>query len=131
VEEAQRLVEKGFILIDRTVVQVQPFRAIKRDSEIIQPDEVERSVFLGGLNSSTTVKMIKDELVKMGLVVVNNPVLKSGYSPKVVLATFQEAQTLVKKMKVLINGAWVNVRPFANIRSSPCKKKKRTTMRTN
>jgi len=114
VEEAQRLVEKGTIIIDTAVVQVRAFKA--RDNEKIQPNEVKRSVFLGGLKSSTTVEMIRHELGKMGLVVVNNPVLKSGYSPQVIFETFQQAQTLLKKMKVQINGALVNVRPFANIR---------------
>jgi len=122
VEEAQRLVEKKTIIIDTAVVQVRAFKA--RDNEKIQPNEFKRSVFLGGLKSSTTVEMIRHELGKMGLVVVNNPVLKSGYSPQVIFETFQQAQTLLKKMKVQINGALVNVRPFANIRSSSARKKK-------
>jgi len=69
--------------------------------------------------------MIKNELGKMGLVVVNIPVVKSGYSPQVVLETFQQAQTLLKLIQVQINGSLVNIRPFANIRSSSGKKKKK------
>jgi len=115
-EEAQRLLEKGNIIIDSKVVHVRPFKAL--DHEKKQPDEVERSVFLGGLNSSTTVEIIKDVLGNMGLVVVNIPVLKSGYIRQVVLETIQQAQSLLKKSKVQINGASVNIRPFANITSS-------------
>jgi len=126
VEEAQRLVEQGTITIDTAVVRVRPFETFTQDHKKKQPDEVERSVFLGGLNSSTTVEMIKDELGKMGLVVVNMPVLKAGYSPQVVFETFKQARTLLNLMQVEINGALVNVRPFANIRSSSGKKKKRT-----
>jgi len=115
VEEAKGILEKGTIIIDGAVVHACPFKARDRYNEEKQPDEVERSVFLGGLNSSTTEEMIKDVLGKMGLVVVNIPELKSGYAPRVVFETLQQAQTLLKKMRVQINGALVNVRPFANI----------------
>merc|ERR1719427_202349 len=127
VEEAQRLVEKKTIVIDNTVVQVRAFEAFSRDNKWKQPDEVERSVFLGGLSPDTTAEMIRHDLRVMGLVVVNIPVLKSGYSPQVVLKTFDQAQSLIKLMKVQINGTIVNVRPYANIRSS-CKKRKRAKL---
>jgi len=127
VEEAQRLVEKGTIVIDGAVIRVRPFEAFTKDNKKKLPDEVERSVFLGGLAAGTTADMIKDELGKMALVVVNIPVVKSGYSPQVALQTYQQAQTLLNLMRVQINGALVNVRPFANIRSSSGKKKKRTS----
>jgi len=128
VEEAQSLVEKGTIVIDGAVIRVRPFEAFTRDNKKKLPDEVERSVFLGGLAAGTTAEMIKDELGKLGLDVVNIPVVKSGYSPQVALTTYEQAQTLLKLMRVQINGALVNVRPFANIRSSSGKKKKRSSM---
>merc|ERR1719427_1310451 len=127
VEEAQKLVEKGTIVIDGAIIRVRPFEAFTRDNKKKLPDEVERSVFLGGLAAGTTADMIKDELGKMALVVVNIPVVKSGYSPQVALQTYQQARTLLNLMRVQINGALVNVRPFANIRSSSGKKKKRTS----
>jgi len=128
VEEAQRLVEKGTIVIDGAVIRVRPFEAFTRDNKKKLPDEVERSVFLGGLAAGTTAELIKDELGKLGLDVVNIPVVKSGYSPQVALKSYKQAQTLLKLMRVQINGALVNVRPFANIRSSSGKKKKRNNM---
>jgi len=130
VEEAQRLVKKRTIIIDTATVLVRPFEAFTPDNKKKQRDEVERSVFLGGLDISTTVEMIKDELGKMGLVVVNIPVLKSGYCHQVVFETFQQAQTLLKVKQVQINGAFVNVRPFANIRSSFRKRKKKPQVRS-
>jgi hypothetical protein len=130
VEEAQRLVEKRTIVIDNAVVQVRPFEAFSRDNKKKLPDEVERSVFLGGLSSDTTAEMIRDELRKMGWVLVNTPVLKCGYAPQVVLKTFDQAQTLIKLRKVQINGTLVSVRPYANIRSSS-KKRKRTKLQAN
>jgi len=128
VEEAQKLVEKGTIVIDGAIIRVRPFEAFTRDNKKKLPDEVERSVFLGGLAAGTTAEMIKDELGKMDLVVVNIPVVKSGYSPQVALETYEQARSLLKLMRVQINGALVNVRPFANIRSSSGKKKKRNNV---
>merc|ERR1719204_1498273 len=92
VEEAQRLVEKGTIIIDGSVIRVRPFEAFTRDNKKKLPDEVERSVFLGGLAAGTTAEMIKDELGKIGLVVLNIPVVKSVYSPQVALKTYEQAQ---------------------------------------
>merc|ERR1719474_1255081 len=123
VEEAQRLVKKGTLIIDGSVIRVRPFEAFTRDNKKKLPDEVERSVFLGGLAAGTTAQMIHDDLEKVGLVVVNIPELKSGYSPQVTLQTFKQARTLLKLMRVEINGTLVSVRPFANIRSSSGKKK--------
>merc|ERR1719233_1951664 len=123
VEEAQKLVKKGNIVIDGSVIRVRPFEAFTRDNKKKLPDEVERSVFLGGLAADTTAEMIRDELGKLGLVVVNIPELKSGYSPQVALQTFEQARRLLKLMRVEINGSLVSVRPFANIRSSSGKKK--------
>jgi len=128
VQEAQKLVEKGTIVIDGAIIRVRPFEAFTRDNKKKLPDEVERSVFLGGLAVGTTAEMIKDELGKIGLVVVNIPVVKSGYSPQVALETYEQARTLLRLMRVQINGALVNVRPFANIRSSSGKKKKRNVL---
>jgi hypothetical protein len=68
--------------------------------------------------------MIQEELAKFGMVVVNVPVLKSGYCPQVVLETFEQAQKLLEMKRLQINGALVNVRPFANIRSSGKKKRR-------
>jgi len=123
VEEAQKLVKNGNIVIDGSVIRVRPFEAFTRDNKKKLPDEVERSVFLGGLAADTTAEIIREELGKMGFVVVNIPELKSGYSPQVALQTFEQARRLLKLMRVEINGSLVSVRPFANIRSSSGKKK--------
>jgi len=124
VEEAKKLVEKGTLVIDNAVVQVRPFESFSRDNKKKLPDEVKRSVFLGGLSPDTTAEMIRNELRMMGMVVVNIPTLKSGYSPQVILETFEQAQTLIKLMKVQINRTIVNVRPYANIKGSSKKRKR-------
>jgi len=125
VEEARKLIEKGSILIDGVFIRVRPYEGYSRDNKKIPSDVVERSVFLGGLAPLTTVDMIKDVIGKMGMKVVNIPVLKSGYSPQVTLESVGQTQTLLNLMRVQINGVMVSVRPFANIRNSFRRRKKK------
>jgi len=123
VEEAQRLIQKGTIDIDGTVVKVRAFEPLTKDTEKNLPDEVERSVFLGGLSEGTTARIIKDELTRKRLVVLDIPTVQQGYCPQVILKSVQMAQKLINLKTVKINGVMVNARPFANIRSSSAKKR--------
>merc|ERR1719419_1973069 len=132
VAEAKRLIKQGTIIIDGAVVRVRPFEAFTQDNKKKLPDEVERSVFLGGLVPGTTAEMIENDLGSLGLFPVNIPVVKSGYCPQVALQTIEQARTLLRLARVKVNGVMVNVRPFANIRSSSGKKKnKRNRVFTN
>jgi len=132
IAEAKRLIKQGTIIIDGAVVRVRPFEAFTQDNKKKLPDEVERSVFLGGLVPGTTAEMIENDLGSLGLVAVNIPVVKSGYCPQVALQTIEQARTLLRSGRVKVNGVMVNVRPFANIRSSSGKKKnKRNRVFTN
>merc|ERR1719193_1765688 len=118
VEEAQRLIEKRNILIDGTLVDVRAYEAFaKCDVEKIQPDEIKRSVFLGGLSRGTTSQMIKDDLEKMSVKVVNRPLVKTGFTPKVTLQTVEDCEILINLKKVRINDTMVDVRPYNNEKS--------------
>lgn len=118
VEEAQRLIEKRNILIDGTLVDVRAYEAFaKCDVEKIQPDEIKRSVFLGGLSRGTTSLMIKDDLEKMNVKVVNRPLVKTGFAPKVTLQTVEECEMLINLKKVRVNDTMVDVRPYINNKS--------------
>merc|ERR1739838_1017018 len=118
VEEAQRLIEKRNILIDGTLVDVRAYQAFaKCDVEKIQPDEIKRSVFLGGLARGTTTQMIKDDLQKMNVEVVNRPLVKTGFTPKVTLQTVEECEMLINLKKVRVNDTMVDVRPYINNKS--------------
>jgi hypothetical protein len=118
VEEAQRLIEKRNILIDGTLVDVRAYEAFaKCDVEKIQPDEIKRSVFLGGLSRGTTSLMIKDDLEKMNVTVVNRPLVKTGFAPKVTLQTVEECEMLINLKKVRVNDTMVDVRPYINNKS--------------
>jgi len=118
VAQAQRLVSKGTISIDGTDVDVRPYRpqySATQDKKKFS-DDVGCSVFLGGITSGTTCFMIKDDLAKVGMKVVNNPLVKLGFSPQVMLATPDQAQKLVQMKQVMINNTLVDVRPYVNAR---------------
>jgi hypothetical protein len=119
VEEAQKLIKKKSILIDGSPVDVRAYEAFaKVDIDKIRPAEVKRSVFLGGLSRGTTSHMIQDDLDKMDVKVVNHPLIKTGFSPKVTLATVEESNMLIKLKKVRINNTLVDVRPYINYKDS-------------
>jgi len=112
VDEAQRLIEKGTILIDGVAVDVRRYEAVTKKQQERLADITRRSVFLGGLEKETTPKIIRCELAMIGMKVVNHLTIKSGFCPQVTLATSEQACSLVCKVKVKIKGKWVNVRPY-------------------
>jgi len=113
VEEASELVERGVIMMDGFEVEVRPFNSLMKQSESKKlPNVGKRSVFLGGLSSSTTAKDIQDVMMKMGLRVINYPVIKFGYTRRVIFETVSQAKKLINMKRVLIKGMFVDVRPF-------------------
>jgi len=126
VEEARRLIEKRKILIDGSLVDVRPYEAFAKDDiDKKLPDDIKRSVFLGGLCNGTTSQMIKDDLDRMDVKVVNHPLIKTGFTPKVTLGTVEQTNMLIKLKKVRINDTLVDVRPYVNFKSpfNPSKKR--------
>jgi len=121
VDEAQRMIEKGKIIIEGCPVDVRPYEAfVKENLEMKLPDDIKRSVFLGGIPIGTTGQLIKDELEKLDVKVVNHPLIKTGFSPQVMLGSLEQAKKLVNMKKVQINSTLVDVRPYVNyqVRSS-------------
>lgn len=110
VNEAQMLIAQGSIMIDGVRIVVRPFKDQSLNGGI------RHSVFLGGLANGTTAEMIKQELAKLDVEVVNHPIIKAGFSPQVTLKSAEETQKLVQLARVRINGVLVNVRPYANVR---------------
>jgi len=116
VQEAQRMIEKGKIKIDGVLVDVRPYEAFAKDNiKKKLPVDIKRSVFLGGLPIGTTGQMIKEELEKLDLKVVNHPLIKAGFSPQVMIGSVEQAQKLVNLKKVRINNTLVDVRPYLNL----------------
>jgi len=117
VEEAQRLIKKGKLLIDGAQVDVRPYEAFVKDTpEKKLPDDTKRSVFLGGLPTGTTGKDIKEELKKLDVKVVNHPLIKTGFTPQVMLGNVEQAEKLVNLKKVRIKNTLVDVRSYVNSR---------------
>jgi len=118
VEEAQKLIEKRNIQIDGCLVDVRAYEAFAKGRiDESRPDEIKRSVFLGGLSKGTNSQMIKDDLNKMDVKVINHPLVKSGFAPKVTFGTVKETNMLINLKKVRINDTLVDVRPYINFKS--------------
>jgi hypothetical protein len=115
VDQAKDLVEKETIIIEGLEVEVRPYNSLTKLSELKKlPNVGRRSVFIGGLSKSTTTKDLQDVLLKMGVKVLNYPVIKHGFARQVILDTISQAKTLIKMKTILVDGTLVNVRPFIN-----------------
>jgi len=126
VEEAQKLIKKGRIFIDGSQVDVRPYEAFAKDDlDKRLPDDTKRSVFIGGLSSATTGQMIIEDLEKLDVKVVNHPLIKTGFTPKVTLGTMEQAQKLIKMKRVRIHHTLVDIRAYVNFRDSHTLRKKK------
>jgi len=115
VEQAKDLIEKGVIMIDGLEVEVRPYNSLTKLSELKKlPNVGKRSVFIGGLSPGTTTKNLQDVLLKMGMKVINYPVIKHGFARQVIMDTIGQARTLIKMRKIQVNGIPADVRPFVN-----------------
>jgi len=115
VEQAKDLIEKRVIMIDGLEVEVRPYNSLTKLSELKKlPNVGKRSIFIGGLSPGTTTKNLQDDLLEMGMKVINYPVIKHGFARQVILDTSAQAKTLIKMRKIQINGTSVDVRPFVN-----------------
>merc|ERR1719474_1718555 len=104
VEEARKLIEQRFIFIDEHRVDVRPYQ----DKDQLRkglPSVVKRSVFLGGLPDNTTGEIIVADLQRLDIKVVDIPVIKDGFAPRVVLESLKHAKMLVALKRVMVNGA--------------------------
>jgi len=115
VKVAEKLINRRFIFIDDTRVDVRPYQ----DRDQLRkglPSVVKRSVFLGGLPEGTTGEMIIEDLKRLDVTVVDFPVVKDGYAPRVVLGSVEHAKMLVSLKRVMVNANAVDVRPYVNFR---------------
>jgi len=112
--QAMKMLREEKMMICGCAVDIRPYKASTKKERDRQLDTNNRSVFLGGLPSSVTVQIVKTELEKLGMKVTNRPLIKAGFIPKVTLATAEQAQQLVAKGTIDINGAVVSVRPYVS-----------------
>merc|ERR1711920_848329 len=111
-EEAMKMLQQGEIMISGCKIDVRPYKASTKKERDRQLDANNRSVFLGGLPSSVTLQIIRAEMEKRGMKMTNRPLIKSGFIPKLTLASRQQANELVAKGAIDINGVAVSVRPY-------------------
>jgi len=113
--QAKELVMRGMIFIHGVEVEVRPYNSFTKISKVKKiPNVGRRSVFLGGLKSGTTAYDIQEVFSKMGMKVVNFPVVKNGFSRQIIFENISQTMKLVKIKKVWLNGTFVDVRPFVN-----------------
>jgi len=126
VEQAQKLIQKREIFINGSRVDVRAYKAfVQGGINKTSPDEIKRSVFLGGLPKGTTGQMIKQCLEKMDVKVVNHPKTKTGFTPKVTLSSIEETDRLIRLKQVWINDTMVDVRPYVNYNKCSLRSSKR------
>jgi len=115
VEEAEELIARRVIFLGDHRVDVRPYKD-KDELRQVLPSVVKRSVFLGGLPENTTGEMIMSDLQRLDIDVVDFPVVKKGYAPRVVLGSVEHVKMLVTLKRIMVNGTAVDVRPYINFR---------------
>merc|ERR1719419_1517677 len=104
VEQAQELVSRGTITLGGVRVEVRPYNSMTKLSELKKiPNVGKRSIFLGGLPRGATTEDIKEAIKKMGMEVLNYPVIKDGFSRQVILEKVAQAKTLIGMKKTFFN----------------------------
>jgi len=109
---AMEILKEGKITICGFKVDVRPFKEVTKKEQNRQLETNKRSVFLGGLPSPFTYQLLKASIESLGMKMTNRPKIKAGFIPKVTLASDQQAQDLVARGTIVINGSAVNVRPY-------------------
>jgi len=112
IEQAQNMLRLGTVSIYGCDVDVRPYKAHTQKELNRQLNINNRSVFLGGVPSTMTVRILKSEIEKKGMKVTNHPQLKAGFIPKVTLASAHQAKQLIAKRVIDVNGTIVSVRPY-------------------
>merc|ERR1719273_1351093 len=63
-----------------------------------------QKVFLGGLPAHLTASILREKLAEQGYTVLNHPKILRWFSPQVCLGSVEEAQRLVEKGTIVIDG---------------------------
>lgn len=85
---------------------------IKKKGKI---DNDAQRVFLGGLPVSMTERMLRHNLAAMGYKVLRRPKIVHTFAPEVLMKTVDQAQDLIKKGVIMIEGREVEVRPYNSL----------------
>jgi len=83
--------------------------------EIVLTNDDEQRVFLGGLPIGMTERMLRNQLGAQGYKVLKRPKILHGFAPEVWMKTVEQAQDLISKGTILIDGLQVEVRPYNSL----------------
>jgi len=75
----------------------------------------DQRVFLGGLPIGMSERTLRQQLAAQGYKVLKRPKILRGFAPEVLMRSVEEANDLVEKGVVIINGFEVEVRPFNSL----------------
>jgi len=79
------------------------------------PDKDAQRVFLGGLPIGITERMLRQHLAALGYKVLKRPKILHGFAPEVWMKTIEQANDLIKKGVITIEGMQVEVRPYNSL----------------
>jgi len=72
-------------------------------------------VFLGGLPIGITERMLRQHLAALGYKVLKRPKILHGFAPEVWMKTVEQANDLIEKGVITIEGMQVEVRPYNSL----------------
>jgi len=75
----------------------------------------DQRVFLGGLPSGMTEKLLRQHLSKQGYTVLKRPKILHGFAPEVWMRTVEQAKDLIERGVITIDGMEVEVRPYNSL----------------
>jgi len=78
-------------------------------------DKDAQRVFLGGLPIGITERMLRQHLAALGYKVLKRPKILHGFAPEVWMKTIEQANDLIKKGVITIEGMQVEVRPYNSL----------------
>jgi len=75
-------------------------------------DDNKQRVFLGGLPIGITERKLRQDLAALGYKVLERPKVLQGFAPEVWMKTADQANDLINKGTIIIDGSEVEVRPY-------------------
>lgn len=78
-------------------------------------DDGEQRVFLGGLPIGISERMLRQHLADLGYKVLKRPKILHGFAPEVWMKSVEQANDLIEKGTIVIDGMEVDVRPYNSL----------------
>merc|ERR1719268_142904 len=78
-------------------------------------DNDAQRVFLGGLPIGITERLLRQHLAALGYKVLKRPKILHGFAPEVWMKTVEQANDLIEKGVITIEGMEVEVRPYNSL----------------